>query len=450
LPDRFSKYFKDHLRRPSAASLVAWGLFFVALAVRLYWVEKINSPFDNIFSDMGGYVQRALQAAFGHGDPYPIFNTLYPPGAHGVYAVEMRLLGWEHHDRFLVVNCMWGAVVAPCTMLLALRIVPRLWVATLVGLVAAFWYPVVCFAGYFSSEQPYAGAIALSAWLLVRHLQTGKNAIALGLASSVAYLVRPQIIMTLAALTLVGLYILWRRPRGAPKLRVGWLLVAGGILTATVVYGAVRYHALCGRWGLISDNAAMTRLWADTNYGKVRAKYRDKDGRMLEFFFGSPPKGETGENRELYFDGYVGDPVLLDKARRNEVHYMSASDRIVRWVKNVRLLFVDNSLWPDSDHLPKTGWRHDWCEWTKKLVLLLAPLVLLGIVSAIRRPRTAVVVCAAHVVTMLIVAAFFYAEMRYRVPYDIFILLLALEGGRQIVAAGKRVLERSREKAGAT
>ena len=32
-------------------------------------------------------------------------------------------------------------------------------------------------------------------------------------------------------------------------------------------------------------------------------------------------------------------------------------------------------------------------------------------------------------VTALVVAAFFFAEARYRVPYDMFLVLLALEGG---------------------
>jgi hypothetical protein len=318
-------------------------------------------------------------------------------------------------------------------MLLALRIVPRLSVAVGVGLFMAAWYPLLAFSGFFSSEQPYAGAIALSAWLLVRQIETGRNAVALGLASSVAYLVRPQIILTLAALTLVGLVLLWRRPARAPRLRVGKLVIAGTILTATVVYGAVRYHALCGRWGLISDNSAMTRLWADTHYGQIRARWHAPDGRVVEFYFGSPPKLETGEDRELSFDGYIGDPIILDRARRNEVFYTPTSERIARWVRNVRLLFVDNQLWPDSMHANGIGWRREWSFASARAVLVLCALGLLGLVGWVRRPTTVLVVCAAHVVTALVVAAFFFAEARYRVPYDMFFVLLALAGAREVV-----------------
>lgn len=419
------------LRLP-AAVWAALGVFAVAVAARLLWVSYVDNPFDNIFSDMGGYINRARQAAYGSGDPFPIFATLYPPGAHLVYAAEMKLVGFDHHARMLFLNCLWGAAVAPAAMLMATRIEKRLVIPVLVGLFMALWYPVLAFAGFFSSEQPFAGAIAVSAWLLVRQVDTGKGAISLGVASAVAYLIRPQIILTLFALTLLGLVIVFRAPLQrlvaflkrmpeTPRLRVGRLILAGSILTAAVVFGAVRYHALCGRWGLISDNSAMTRLWADTNYGKVRSKQG--------FFFESPPKNENGEHRELLVDGYVGDPAVLDQARRNEVHYMTLGERVVRWARNVRFLFVDNALWPENMHQGQ-GWRLKTYEATRRVLLFsLCPLALLGMIRGFRRPTLVPLVCTAHVLTMLVVAAFFFAEQRYRVPYDIFIVLLALEGG---------------------
>jgi hypothetical protein len=422
---------RARLRRPSRETLWALGIFVLAFCARLVWVASVESPFDNVFSDMRGYIERATQAAYGHGDPAPIFATLYPPGAHLIYAAEMRLVGWDHHAAYLFVNCLWGAAVAPCTMLLALRVVKRLPVAVAVGIVAALWYPVLCFAGFFSSEQPFAGLIALSAWSLVRQVESGKSTVLLGLTSALAYLVRPQIILTLAALGLVGLFLLARRPANAPRLHAGRLVVAGLILTAAVAFGAVRYHRLCGRWGLISDNSAMTRVWADTDYGKVRATLTGPDGRSSDYYFESPPKNETGEHHELYFRGYVGDPALLEQGRREFVKHMTTRERVVRWVSNVRLLFVHNSMWPDSMHA-QNGWRNTWLEASKATLLaVLCPLALLGIASCARRPTTVLVVCAAHVVTMLVVAAFFFAEARYRIPYDIFIMVLALEGARR-------------------
>jgi hypothetical protein len=303
------------------------------------------------------------------------------------------------------------------------------------GLLVALWYPLVAFAGFFSSEQPYAGAIALSAWLLVRQVEQGKGALALGATTAIAYLVRPQILLTIAALGVVGAYVLWRRPAHAPVLRPRRLAVAMAVLGAAVAFGAVRYHALSGRWGLVSDNAAMTRLWADTDYGVVRAVWRTPEGEDQEFFFASPPKVDMGERRELFFRGYVGDPEVLEHARRDAVAQMPWTARVARWVTNVRLLFGGNDLWPDSLHVQGRGWRPAWrgaCQGLLSASLLVA---LWGAVSTLRRPRTVLVVSLAHVLTAVVVAAFFFAELRYRVPYDMFFALLALEGGRQIARA---------------
>ena len=430
-------------------------MFALAFGVRVLWVSLVDSPFDNIFSDMAGYVNRALAAAYGGPDPFPLFASqhpsdahalaaaaagvdpwsvqcpYYPPGAHLVLAAEMKLVGWSHHAAMAALNCVWGAMVAPCAMLLALRVVPRLRVAVVVGLVVALWYPLLAFSSFFSSEQPYAGAMALSSWLLVRLVERGKSAVALGLAASVAYLVRPQIIATLGALTLVGLFVVLRRSARGPRLRLGPIVLAGAVFTATVAWGAVRYHHLSGRWGLISDNGAMGRLGADTSYTKVRAMWRAPDGVELSYQFESPPKAEMGQHREYVFDGYIGDPVKLDAARRGEVNYMSMGERLARWANNVRPLFVDGSLWPVSSG---TRWRKV-CYSASQIALLgvLCPLALLGMISCARRRAVVPLVCTAQILTVLLIAAFYGGEQRYRMPYDVFLVLLALEGARASV-----------------
>ncbi len=450
--------------RFSGAVWAALGVFMVALAARLIWVSLIDSPYDNIFSDMAGYINRALQVAYGDSAPPPIpiphpdAHSLaaaaagvdpwtancpyYPPGGHLVYAAQMKLVGWSHHGPFLLLHCLWGAIVAPCALLLAVRIVRRLSVAIAVGVFVALWYPLLAFCGFFSSEQPYAGALALSTLLLVRLVERGKGAVATGVASSVAYLVRPQIVLMLVALAAVGAISLLLRRSRRPHLPLGRIFVAGALLTATVSWGALRYHQLSGRWGLISDNGTVGRLGADTNYTRVRGIWHAPDGTPMSFLFESPTKAELGEQRELTFDGYVGDGAIVDRARRNEVHYMSAGDRIGRWIGNVGFLFDKNTLWPPSTHAGE-GWRKTADKATHgTLLYVLCPLTILGMISCLWRPRVVTVVCTAQVLSMLVVAAFYCGEQRYRVPYDMFLVILALEGTCAVVALARALLSR--------
>ncbi len=430
-PRELARALSGRIRRVSPAAWAALGVFGLALVVRVLWVARVDSPYDSIFSDMGGYINRAKQAAYGAGDPAPIFAPFYPPGTHLIYAAQMRLVGWTRHAPFLLLHCAWGAVVAPCATLLALRIVPRLPVAVALGVLVAVWEPLLSFTGYFSSEQPDAGLLALSAWLLVRQIEGKRTGLALGAATGLAYLVRPQIALTVAGLGFAWIVGTterrwWARPRWTR------LVVAAALLASAVGFGAVRYHALAGHWGLISDNSALARLFADTDYGSVKALTPGPDGKPLgEFFFAPPSKVQTGERRELYFHGYLGDTAILERARRQEVAKMTFGARIARWGSNVSLLFVHNTLWPEDGRLGDSPWRSAYSDATRAVLLaLVCPLSLLGLASCLRRPTATLVVVAAHVLTALVTAAFFCGEQRYRVPYDVFCILLALEGAR--------------------
>jgi hypothetical protein len=416
-------------RRVSPAAWAAWAVFVLAFALRAAWVAWVDNPFDNVFSDMQGYIDRAHDAAYGTNQAPRIFDTFYSPGAHLIYAAQMRLVGWNHHVPYALLHCLWGAVVAPCAMLLALRIVRRLPVAVLFGVAVATWDPLLAFTGYFSSEQPDAALLALSTWLCVRVVEGKRGALALGATVGLAYLVRSQVILTVGILGLVwlagkALRRPWARPRFVP------LCLTAVVVTGAVVFGAWRYHALSGRWGLICDDEGMARIFADTSYGKVRAIVPLPDGRILgEFFFAPPSKVQTGENAEYSFTGYLGDPELLAKGRREAVAKMTFGQRLQRWGNNVSLLFVRNELWPENTDLPGRPLRIAQVEVSKGILLgVLLPLAAIGIGAGLWRPRPVLVVCIAHVFTSLFTAAFFYGENRYRVPYDTFFFLLALAG----------------------
>ena len=120
---------------------------------------------------------------------------------------------------------------------------------------------------------------------------------------------------------------------------------------------------------------------------------------------------------------------------------MTFGARIARWGSNVSLLFVRNTLWPEDGRLGDSPWRSAYSDATRAVLLaLVCPLSLLGLVSCLRRPTATTVVVAAHVLTAIVTAAFFCGEQRYRVPYDVFFILLALEGARWAAPVAARWL----------
>jgi hypothetical protein len=426
-------------RRPSSSSPRARGagvavgalaVFAVALAVRLAWVRGVSNPFDNIYSDMGGYIDRALRLVGARPPGFVRDLGIYPFGTHTVYAAEMELVGWQNHGAFAFVHCLWGAAVAPFTMLLALRVVAKTWVGVAVGLLVAVWQPLVVYSGFFSSEQLSSALFVANAWLLTRHVETGRGALATALTGALAYLVRPQFLLT--AVLLAGAF--WVARRRWPRRRIPLIL---GCLAVAIGVGVVRYTTLTNQFGLICDGDAMQRLFADTDIGIIESSDGDHN-----WFFAPPAKVQTGEMRKFSFRGFIGDRAPLEKARRDEVRRYTLGWRARHLLGNVALLVSRNELWPESDHARDRPWRREYNDFFKSLVLALLPLAALGLASTARRPRLVLVIAAAHVLTTIVTTALFYGEARYRVPYDAFLLLLALEGLAWLGALAGRLLAR--------
>src|ERR1017187_1510811 len=66
-------------------------VFIVEFVVRLEWILRVQSPLDAVYSDMGGYVDRA-QLLLAHKTPAdPRVLSIYPPGTHSILALEFLI-----------------------------------------------------------------------------------------------------------------------------------------------------------------------------------------------------------------------------------------------------------------------------------------------------------------------------------------------------------------------
>src|SRR2546427_3618080 len=87
-----------------AAVSIAGGA--VLRAVFTLW---IHPPLDYVYSDMGGYVTRAVRLATGA--RLNRFDTFYPPGTHIVLSLPLRIFGtgragmWAASILMLLISC---------------------------------------------------------------------------------------------------------------------------------------------------------------------------------------------------------------------------------------------------------------------------------------------------------------------------------------------------------
>jgi hypothetical protein len=287
----------------------------------------------------------------------------------------------------------------------------------------ALWHPQLVYAGYFLSEPWFAAALALHAVLATRASERRAALFGIGMVSALAFVIRPQFLLTWMLETGDRLWARFRRGGAAPALRVlGWL--ASPVVLAVAI-SSVRLHRLSGQWGLISENANVGRFFADTDACEVRASWVPPGGSSVNYWFSPPSRPVRKPSDVVEYEGYIADPDILRSIARKRMRGATLRQRIARHAGNIALLAARNRPWPEST--ATEPWRKALHEWFAAATLFVAlPLCWLGIVLAPKNRTTLVV--AANLVTPIFVAAFYFGEARYRVPYDSFVLLLAVVG----------------------
>lgn len=304
----------------------AWVIVItlVSLVTRLWWNLSFHPPHNFVFSDMGGYFNRADDFATQPLTFATDYLSFFPWGTHAFLGLVKLLFttpatcqrnppngvalpGCWPMDASLAIL---GAVGVCYTTLLARRLTsagpsgrrPR-WIYIVIGLGLALYYPIISQGGFFMSEIPFFAGFSAATFYSVRLADEGKtrDAALFGLFAGLAALARPQMLMSLMFL---GVFWLWRRR----QLR-GWtvrkLAVAAIPLGLILTFSAIRttrhmrvFHK--DELALVSTNDAL-------NYAFGRCHPIAIEAHMKGYgsFFGPPSLGA------LHFS-------MKDRRKKNE------------------------------------------------------------------------------------------------------------------------------------
>jgi hypothetical protein len=252
--------------------------------------------------------------------------------------------------------------------------------------------------------------------------------------------VRPQFIVTWAIdLARQALSVL---KRGGLQRALAISALAALPVLATVCGSAIRLHQLTGRWGLISDNDQMTRIWADTDICQLKSSWNLPQGGRFSYWFSPPSKPAIKPSDTEEFEGYIADPDILRAIRLKRVAGVPWTALMARRLHNVALLFTGNLPWPESNY-KDPPWRFKLQKaYASTLLYVVLPLAAAG--SLLGKRNAALFIATVNLVTCVVCAFFFFGEGRYHVPYDPFALLLGATGvyelGRRAPSVARRLV----------
>ena len=410
------------LRRPKLG-VVGVVVFLLAFAVRAWWALRVQRPVDAIWSDMAGYVLRAEMLLSGEMPGEPRMLVLWPWGTHALVAGEIALFGRTSVIGIGLCHAAIGAIAAPCASALTARFVPGRRAALLAGTAVALWHPHVVYSGYFSSEIWFTSATLLATVFLVRHAEGRPGAIAGGIFLGLAFAIRPQVLLTCA---IVAPLLVLARLRGKRLLpRSSGALVAILLpLALLMAASSARFHRLTGRWGLIAASDSVQRLFGATDVAKLESTWTAPNGDRWTWWYNPTTKGIATPATTETFEGFIADREIIAAIQERRLEGVGIGARLRRMVDNVRLL-VDNVPWPEKDTRirPRRVLQNNY----RGAVFVVLGLALFGL-WPLRRHAVAGLLVTAQLATILVVAALFLGEARYRVPYDPLFIVVAVVG----------------------
>jgi len=390
---------------------VAVGSIAGGTVLRAVFGLWLHPPLNYAYSDMRGYITRAVRLAAGA--KLNRFDTFFPPGTHIVLALPLRVFGTGRAGLWAA-SVVWF-LISSSVPLLAWRFARRLMppkAAAITALLTAFWPLYVIYGGFFLSEIPATAALLLTLWLAFRVHESDGNkrigfAITAGLAAGSALAIRPQLVLNLAiaAWTMLGGR---RSPRVALAAGAGLLLPVAAVLVLNA-------HA-AGRFVGLSENGGLNFFQGHCPVNTVRMEKRGVGGLV----FASPVVVQQNTGHDYYFaDRAEWDQPFffhlgIDCIRADGVGHL----RVV--AHNVADLGITSVPWPPSEepllrHFARpANLAYSWA--IAAIVVFAAALAREKRGRSASRPGLLI----AHLVCVLPTAIVFYGDPRFRVPYDVF------------------------------
>lgn len=390
-------------------------VLLLGLLIRLTFVFLYHQPEKFLFSDMQGYFDRAMELKFEKADE--IFYSFYPPAAHVAYSVMMG-----SRDVFFWIK-LYNVFLSISTCILIYLITLRLF-GRLAGyisvVIASFNYLFIEFTGYVISEILFMFLLALMFYFFLLSI-TAKKQVLRWLFSFLAGLSLMSAAATKSSILLFVIFfgLWWLLNFRKYKIFSNLFFYIVGFLPLFIIL-AIRLHSLTGEYGVVSTNGGFNFFQGRSHIRDVT--FRDTINRT-EFFFASPM---SDLNNYTYNDTFNVGPYDSKFFYKKgwEIAKQNIPLTIKYSLKHCSDLFTSARMWP-SYVLDKQWQILGLIGNVAFVILIIVPAFFIVFIHFKTLYKGLGIIVTFPILVIMLVSMFFYGDPRFRIPYDVFFIILA-------------------------
>ena len=268
-------------------NLCLYGLLLFGFLLRIFYIFSFTKPESYLWSDPGGYDQRALQFAQ---DQYVMFSTYWPPFFHLFLSVIYRPLVWLGLEgQRIKIDIIFFAILYMVGFWCIYQIVKKLFSvkpALVVLTILIFWYPFIFLNYLVMSENLFFPLAFLGLYFLIVKPLKPSTGLWLGLFWGLALLSRPIFALVIPLFIIWGIYN-----------KLGWRFLLKFAIVIFIIIGlmmAFNFYYTKGAEKSISSNGGVgfALLWCD-------AKSIEFNNNGYNFGFGPPANIKYPDSKKI-------------------------------------------------------------------------------------------------------------------------------------------------------
>lgn len=400
----------------SKTTLLTSSLFIAAAIIRLAYVYLSPSPSANIWSDMQGYNYISDEILKGHWSENHFFQSIGYPLF--LSAVKYMFSNWGKALGYI------QAILSFYTIVLVYKSVlqsmgQKIAIITLIA--TTLHVPWILFNGVILPETLFTFLMALCAWSMVKIFSEDKPSFIYQITWATSFIV---------AFWLKGTHVFW-----APLFLTGYFFYKKKSLKICLPAVAILLAGLTIHGAFTQSKIGKIQLSASTgglNFIEGKCPYKNnKDS--AGYAWHSPLYYQLDMHQQKVWPRPFTDSSYFMKEGFNCINEKPSV--LIQSLEGINFLFIGNTLWPFNQF--KFSGMLRLYEQIFSFVVITG-LILFGFWLVQTKDVKTIFVWVLPVLSLFMCVYIFKSEIRYRIPFDVWLIPISIHGWVNFLEMRKR------------